>query len=66
MMHFLNNAFSMFVLYYGERIAFLNDEQIGVPMIIAMLVLAVICTPVGIKVLGSDSNVMHEEVKEQM
>lgn len=51
MMHFLNNAFSVFVLYYGEKIAFLNDQQMEIPMMIGMLILAVICIPAGMKVL---------------
>ena len=59
MMHFLNNAFSVFILYYGEKIAFLNDNRMGVPMIIGILVLAVVCTPVGIKVLSSHPDDVH-------
>lgn len=51
MMHFLNNAFSVFVLYYGEKIAFLNDQQMEIPMMIGMLILAIICIPAGMKVL---------------
>lgn len=56
MMHFLNNAFSVFILYYGDQIAVLNDEQMGLPMIIGLLVLAVVCTPLGMKVLGKKQN----------
>lgn len=66
MMHFLNNAFSVFILYYGDRIAVLNDEQMGVPMIIGLLILAVICTPLGMKVLDSSSDTLYEKMQEQV
>lgn len=65
MMHFLNNAFSVFVLYYGEKIAFLNAEQMGVPMMIGMLILSVICIPIGVKVLNSNTDVIPKKSKEQ-
>lgn len=66
MMHFLNNAFSVFILYYGDRIAVLNDEQMGVPIIIGLLILAVICTPLGMKVLDSSSDTLYEKMQEQV
>lgn len=46
-MHFLNNGFSVFILYYGDRFTFLQEEQMNMPVIISMVVLAVICIPVG-------------------
>lgn len=48
LMHFLNNAFSVFVLYYGTEIAWLNDEELGIPMVIGMVVLLFAATPLGV------------------
>lgn len=63
MMHFLNNTLSVFVLYYGEKIAFLNDEQLGVPMMVGMVMLVIICTPIGIKLLNSNASGAAEKRK---
>lgn len=52
LMHFLNNAFSVFVLYYGDKIPILNDDQAGLPLMIGMLVIAVVLIPVGGKFLN--------------
>ncbi|MGN0154949.1 MAG: ABC transporter permease subunit/CPBP intramembrane protease [Lachnospiraceae bacterium] len=52
LMHFLNNAFSVFVLYYGDKIPILNDDQAGLPLMIGMLVMAVVLIPVGGKFLN--------------
>lgn len=52
MMHFLNNGFAVYVLYYGDKIPFLNEEQMAIPVIIGMLVLTVVCIPVGVKILN--------------
>lgn len=51
LMHFLNNGFSVFILYYGERFSILNEEQTGVPFVIGLCILAVICIPVGVGLL---------------
>lgn len=51
MMHFLNNAFAVFVLYYGDKIPFINEEQNGTVMMVGMLLLAVICIPIGVMFL---------------
>ena len=56
LMHFLNNAFSVFVLYYGDKISLLNKETAGMPFMIGMVVLAVVCTPVGIWILKQNKN----------
>ena len=53
MMHFLNNGFAVFVMYYGDKIPFLSEEQMAGPVIIGMAVLAVVCIPVGLKILNS-------------
>ena len=53
MMHFLNNGFAVFVMYYGDKIPFLSEEQMAEPVIIGMAVLAVVCIPVGLKILNS-------------
>lgn len=52
LMHFLNNAFSAFILYYGDEIAFLNDESMTVPIMIGMVVMALVFTPLGIALLN--------------
>lgn len=52
LIHFLNNAFSVFILYYGSNIAFLNDEKMGVPLMIGLAVLSVIFIPVGVWILN--------------
>ncbi len=51
LMHFLNNGFSVFLLYYGDRFSILNEEQTGVPVVIGLCILAVICIPVGVGLL---------------
>lgn len=53
LMHFLNNGLSVVLLYYGSKIAFLNDENMGVPLMIGLTVLAVIFIPVGVKILDA-------------
>ena len=58
MMHFLNNGFAVFVMYYGDKVPFLSEEQMAGPVIIGMAVLAVVCIPVGLKILNS-KNVAH-------
>lgn len=52
LIHFLNNGLSVFILYYGSRIAFLNNEQMGVPFMLGLAVLSVIFIPVGVKILN--------------
>ena len=52
LMHFLNNAFSVFILYYGDKIAFLNDESMTAPIMIGMVVMALVFTPAGIALLN--------------
>lgn len=64
LIHFLNNGLSVFVLYYGSRIAFLNDEQMGVPLMIGLVVLSVIFIPVGIKILNNEKAKRKEKVAQ--
>ena len=47
LIHFLNNGFSIFILYYGDRIPVFRDESMGKPMVILLIVLALVCIPVG-------------------
>ncbi len=49
--HFLNNSLAVVVLYYGSEIAFLNDDTLGVPVMIGMAVTALICIPLGVFLL---------------
>lgn len=50
-MHFMNNALSVVILYYGDNIPFLNDEKLGTPIMIAVIVVAVVTIPLGMKIL---------------
>lgn len=50
--HFLNNALAVVVLHYGDKVAFLNDDSLGIYAVVAMLVLSVIFIPVGMKLLN--------------
>ena len=49
LMHFLNNGFSVFILYYGDKIPLLKEEQ--TPFIIGMVVFAVVGILLGMKLL---------------
>lgn len=51
MMHFLNNAFATFVLYYGNKIAFFNEERFAVPTMAGLLIMSVLCIPAGAMIL---------------
>lgn len=53
LIHFLNNGVSVFILYYGSNIAFLNEEQMGVPLMLGLLIVSVIFIPVGMWILNS-------------
>lgn len=52
MMHFLNNAFAVFILYYGDKIPILNEEHIGSSFIIVLVVMVLFFTPLGIRFLS--------------
>ncbi|MBO5470202.1 MAG: CPBP family intramembrane metalloprotease [Lachnospiraceae bacterium] len=56
LMHFLNNGFSVFLLYYGDKIPLLQDEQAGLPLVVCMVVLAVVCIPVGVRLVRRTEN----------
>lgn len=56
LMHFLNNGFSVLLLYYGDKIPLLQDEQAGLPLVIGMGILAVVCIPVGVRLLQRTRN----------
>lgn len=58
MMHFLNNGFAVFVLYYGDKIAFLSEEQMNVQVIIGLLALGLVGIPIGVKMLNGEK-VVH-------
>ena len=51
LMHFLNNGFSVFLLYYGDTIPLLQNEQAGLPLVVCMVILAVVCIPLGVRLL---------------
>lgn len=51
LIHFLNNGLAVFVLYYGSEIAFLNEDTMALPTMVVMVVIAVVCIPMGVVVL---------------
>ncbi|MBR1865478.1 MAG: CPBP family intramembrane metalloprotease, partial [Lachnospiraceae bacterium] len=51
LMHFLNNAYSVCILYYGDTIEWLKDEKMGIPLIAGLVVMAVIGIPAGAGIL---------------
>lgn len=55
LMHFINNGFSVFLMYYGDKIPALADEKMTKPAVIVMLIIAVICIPVGVILLKKQS-----------
>ena len=57
LMHFLNNGFSVFLLYYGDNIPLLQDEQAGLPLVVCMVILAVVCIPLGVRLLHRSESV---------
>ncbi len=52
LMHFLNNAFSTFILYYGNQFPILNEEHSGLPLVIGMVAVAGFFIPLGIRILN--------------
>ena len=57
LMHFLNNGFSVFLLYYGDNIPLLQDEQAGLPLVVCMVILAVVCIPLGVCLLHRNESI---------
>ena len=51
LVHFLNNALAVWVMYYGTEVAFLNDEAMTLPLTMGMVVVACIGIPFGIVLL---------------
>ncbi|MCM1158674.1 MAG: ABC transporter permease subunit [Bacteroidales bacterium] len=60
MMHFLNNAFSVFVLYYGEKVAVFQDEQMSGALIAGLCLLAAVGIPAGIRLLNGKKERIEE------
>jgi sodium transport system permease protein len=48
LIHFLNNGFAVFTMYYGDRFTWLSDENMGVPLAVTMVVLFVVATPLSV------------------
>ncbi len=57
LMHFLNNGFSVFIMYYGEKIPMLNNEDMTKPLIGVMIALMVVFIPIGIIMLRDKEKV---------
>ncbi len=51
LMHFINNGFSVFLMYYGDKIPALSNEELTKPVTIALIILAVVCIPIGVILL---------------
>lgn len=60
LVHFLNNALAVVTLYYGDKISFLNDESLGVPVLVTMFVIALIGIPVGVLLLRGSKKGIEE------
>ena len=58
--HFLNNALAVVMLYYGDKISFLNDDSLGVPVLVTMFVIALIGIPVGVLLLRGSKKGIEE------
>ena len=56
LIHFFNNGFSVFVLYYGSKVAWMNDESLGTPVVIGLLILCLVATPLGAVCMGNNKN----------
>lgn len=52
LVHFLNNGMAVVLLYYGDQISFLQDETLGLPLLLILLGLSVVCIPVAVCMLG--------------
>ncbi len=52
LIHFSNNAIAVASMYYGDKWTFLQDESMTVPVLAGMFVVAVVCIPIGLKLLG--------------
>ena len=57
LMHFINNGFSVFLMYYGDKIPALSNEEMTKPVMAIMIVVAVICIPIGVALLGKGKKI---------
>lgn len=55
-MHFLNNAFSVFLIYYGDKVPLLKDEHMGAGPVVGMLIAGIAATIIGIVILRADKS----------
>ena len=53
LVHFVNNAFAVVMLFYGSEIPFFNEESMTIPMLIGMTVIAMIGIPFGVLLLNN-------------
>ncbi len=51
LIHFANNALAVVMMFYGTKIAFMNDEAMTIPVMVVMGVMATVCIPVGSLIL---------------
>lgn len=54
LIHFLNNAFAVVMLYYGSEIAFFSEESMTVPTLLIMMAIAVVAIPLGVLLLNAN------------
>lgn len=52
LVHFVNNAFAVTMLFYGSKIPFFHEESMTIPMLIVMAVIAVAGIPSGALLLN--------------
>lgn len=53
LIHFANNGFAVWMLFYGEEVAFLNEETMTVPIMIGMAVIALVGIFSGLWILSN-------------
>ena len=59
--HFLNNGFAVFVMYYGENISWINDDKLTIPLMAVAVVVMFICIPAAVWLLKEKKNLEEKE-----
>ncbi len=53
LVHFLNNAVAVVMLYYGSEIVIFSEESMTIPTLIGMVIIAIVAIPLGVVLLKS-------------
>ncbi|MGN0437652.1 MAG: ABC transporter permease subunit/CPBP intramembrane protease [Lachnospiraceae bacterium] len=48
LIHFLNNGFAVFLMYYGNQIPFFRDATMGMELSIALVIVTIVFAPLGV------------------